>query len=101
VENSLFTVTNDDLRRLDAGGAVALISELLWAEATRLGIPISKIHISADVNTPDDGVDAKISDNTVTGDLIRAGHTVYQIKSGEKFQPQQEAVIRKELFGDN
>ena len=101
MQNSLYSVTNDDLRRLDAGEAVALISDLLWAEATRLGIPISKIHISADVNTPDDGVDATISDHTFTGDLIRAGHTAYQIKSGKSFQPQREAVIRSELFGDN
>jgi hypothetical protein len=99
VQNSLYGVTNDDLRRLDAKEAVALISELLWAEATRLGIPISKIHISAEVNTPDDGVDATSSDHTFTGDLIRAGHTAYQIKSGKSFELQQEAVIRGELFG--
>jgi len=97
VENSLYSVTNDDLRRLDASGAVALMAELLWAEATRLGIPISKIHILADPNTPDDGVDAKVSDHAVTDDLIRAGQTAYQIKSGEAFKPQQEAVIRHRL----
>ena len=99
MENSIFTVTNDDLRRLGAGEAVALISELLWAEATRLGIPISKVHISADIYTPDDGVDAKVSEHTAAGDLIRAGHTAYQIKSGETFRPQQETVIHNELFG--
>jgi hypothetical protein len=60
VDNSFFSVTNEDLRRLGPSEAVALISELLWAEATRLGIPIGKIHISANVNTPDDGVDAKV-----------------------------------------
>lgn len=100
MENSLFTVTNDDLRRLNADEAVALLSELLWAEATRLGIPISNVHVPADVNRPDAGVDAMVSDQNVAGDVIRPGQTVYQIKSGESFNPQQEAVIRSELFGD-
>ena len=63
MENSLFTITNDDLGRLDASGSVALISELLWADATRLGIPTGKVQISAEVNMPDDGVDAKIDVN--------------------------------------
>ena len=100
VENSLYTVTNDDLRRLDASEAVALLSNLLWAEATRLGIPISKVHISANVSIPDAGVDADISHQTAAGDLIRAGRTAYQVKSGDSFQPQREAAIRRELFGD-
>jgi hypothetical protein len=100
VKNSLFSVANDHLSRLDAGEAVALITKLLWAEATRLGIPITSIQISADINTPDDGVDAKVFGHNVVGDLIRAGHTAYQIKSGDSFKPQQEATIRKELFGE-
>lgn len=100
MESSFFSVSNEDLARLDASQAVMLISELLWGEATRLGIPVSKIQISADVNVPDEGVDAKISDQIINGDLIRPGHTVYQIKSGETFEPQQTAVIRNELFGD-
>ena len=94
MENSLYSVTNDDLRRLDASEAVALISELLWAEATRLGIPIGKIHISSNVNAPDGGVDAKISDHAIAGDLIRTGHTACQIKSGKEFEPHQEHVIQ-------
>lgn len=100
MESSLYSVTNDDLRRLDAGEAVALISELLWAEATRLGIPTSKIHISSNVNASDGGVDAKISDHSIAGDLIRAGHTACQIKSGKEFEPHQGQVIQKELFGE-
>jgi hypothetical protein len=99
VENSLFSVTNDDLGRLDAAGAVTLVSELLWAEATRLGISISKVQISANVTVQDDGVDAKVSVKIAAGDIIRDGHTAYQIKSGREFKPQQESVIRNELFG--
>lgn len=100
MQNSLYSATHDDLSRLDAGGAVALISDLLWAEATRLGISISKIHISSNVNAPDGGVDAKISDHAVAGDLIRVGHTAYQIKSGKEFGPHQEHAIKNELFGE-
>jgi hypothetical protein len=100
VENNIFTVTSDDLRRLDAKAAVVLVSELLWAEATSLGIPISKVQISAEVTTADDGVDAKVSGHNISSDLIRLGHAAYQIKSGETFQPQQESAIRNELFGD-
>ena len=99
MENNFFSVSNEDLARLDANQAVKMVSELLWAEATRLGIPISKIHISANVNAPDDGVDAVVSEQPIIGDLIRGGHTAYQIKSGRNFQPQQDAVIRDELFG--
>lgn len=99
MQNSLFSVTGDDLRRLDAGEAVTLVSHLLWAEAMRLGIPVSKIHISSQVDSPDGGVDAIVSDHTASGDLIRVGRMAYQIKSGESFRPNEEAVIRKELFG--
>lgn len=101
MENGLYRIAKDDLRRLDAGEAVALLSDLRWAEATQPGIPIRKVRISAELNMPDDGVDAKVSEHTAAGDFIRSGHTAYQIKSGESFPPQQEAVIRSELLGDN
>jgi hypothetical protein len=77
VEDGPFSISNDDLRRLDDGEAIKLVSELLWAEATRLGIPISKVHISAETNIPDEGVDAKIAEANISADLIRPGHTVY------------------------
>ena len=44
MENGLYRIAKDDLRRLDAGEAVALLSDLRWAEATQPEIPIRKGH---------------------------------------------------------
>ena len=52
---TIFTVKSDDLGRLDPTGAVDLFRELLWAEARRIGIEISKINVSSQINVPDGG----------------------------------------------
>ena len=99
---TIFTVNNEDLGRLDPTGAVDLFRELLWAEARRLGIEISKINVSIQTNVPDGGVDAVVVENetsTASG-LIKIGQTSYQIKSGQSFSPWQESEIQKELFGE-
>ena len=98
---NIFTVTNEDLDRLDPAEAVRFFRELLWAEARRLGIDINKINISDRIYVKDGGIDGTVVKNrtaTASG-LIKAGETGYQIKSGKAFKPWQKSVIRKELFG--
>ena len=100
-DKSIFTVTNEDLGRLDSTKAVLVFRELLWAEAQRIGIEISKINVSSRINVPDGGVDATVDDAQIeTGrGIIKPGKTSYQIKSGETFKPWQEGEIKDELFG--
>ena len=100
--DNIFTVTNEDLGRLDPAEAVLFFRELLWAEARPLGIDINKIHISDRIYVKDGGIDGTVVENctaTASG-LIKTGETGYQIKSGKAFKPWQKSVIRKELFGE-
>lgn len=99
--NTIFTVTNDDLGRLDSTEAVHFFRELLWAEARRLGIETNKVSVSIQTNVPDGGVDAVVVENetSTTSGLIKAEQTSYQIKAGGTFKPWQESEIKKELFG--
>ena len=60
--DTIFTVRNEDLTQLNQNTAVVFFQKLLWAEARRLGIEISKINVSSWVNVPDGGVDASVSD---------------------------------------
>ncbi len=100
--DTIFTVRNENLTQLKQNKAVEFFQNLLWAEARRLGVEISKINISTRVNVPDGGVDATVDDiQTETGSgIIKQGKTSYQIKAGVSFKPWQKSVIKKELFGE-
>ena len=93
---TIFTVKNEDLDRLNPDTAVEFFQKLLRAEARRLGIELSKINISLRVNVKDGGIDATVDETQVeTGaGIIKTGKTSYQIKSG-KTKPN----IEDELFG--
>ncbi len=99
--DTIFTIKNEDLNRLDQKTAVEFFQKLLWAEARRLGVEISKINVSNWINVPDGGVDANINDAQITAGqgLIKQGKSSYQIKAGATFKPWQKSVIKKELFG--
>jgi hypothetical protein len=94
--DTIFTVKNEHLNQLDQRTAVEFFQKLLWAEARKLGIELSKINISRRVNVQDGGIDATVNDTQVpTGSgLIKSGKTCYQIKSG-----QTKPNIKDELFG--
>lgn len=98
--NSIFTVDNEDLSRLDQNTSVDFFRKLLWAEARRLGIELSKINVSSMVNVPDGGVDATVDDAQINNGMgiIKQGKTCYQIKSGTEFKPWRKSAIKKELF---
>ena len=100
--DTIFTIKNEHLNRLDQNTAVEFCRKLLWAEARKNGVEISKINVSSWVNAPDGGVDATVdSDVQITrgSGIIKQGKTCYQIKSGTTFKPWQKSVIKEELFG--
>lgn len=101
--NSIFTLRNEQLGLLASQPAVVFFRSLLWAEARRIGIPLSKINISLWITVPDGGIDASVASSAAelaqgTG-LIMEGATGYQIKTGTSFHPWQDGEIKKELFG--
>ena len=72
---SIFTVTNEDLGRLNLTKALLFFRELLWAEARRIGIAISKVNVSSRTNVPDGGVDATVAAGSLVthSDIIAPG----------------------------
>lgn len=99
--DTILTVQDDDLERLDAREAVLLFRDILWAEARRIGLTFDRIVVSTRVNVPDGGIDAEVAEvpSTVLSTIIRCGITSYQVKTGSSFSPWQPAEIRRELFG--
>ena len=97
--DTIFTVRNEHLQRLNADEAVQFFADLLRAETRRLRLPVTSVNISSRINVPDGGVDAAIhSPVSQDSSLAWPGRTVFQLKSGD-FKPTQPAVIRDELFG--
>ncbi len=99
--DTIFTVKNEHLNRLDQKTSVEFFQKLLWAKARKLGVEISKINVSSWVNVRDGGIDANVDDAQIAmrQGLIKPGKTSYQIKAGETFEPWQPSAIKKELFG--
>src|SRR5271166_1626805 len=85
MQRSFFDVIPVELDQLGSEPAVAVLREMLWAEVSNLGIPISDADIPFSVTTADGGVDA-----SVKGTPKRAGNglifppmTFYQVKGGD------------------
>lgn len=96
---TIFTVTKEDLARLSSSEAVDRFRDLLWAEATALGIGKNQINVSTAITISDGGVDAVVRDVSAGGGqgIIKAGLTCYQIKTGD-YALSKKANIRKILF---
>jgi hypothetical protein len=89
------------LRGLSSTTAVEAFRDLLWARAGERGVPVTRVSISADVTTPDGGVDASILEGegvTFQDDELLSSGRRFQIKTGD-FEPWQPGTIRRELFG--
>ena len=99
---TIFTVKNEHLDLLNERTAVDFFQKLLWAEARRIGIEVSKINVSRRINVPDGGVDATVDDVQIAAGngIIKPGKTSYQIKAGKRFNPLQESAIKKELLNN-
>ena len=100
---TIFTVKNEHLNQLDPNTAVDFFRRLLWAEARKLRIELSKIHVSSWGDVADGGVDAIVDRAEIANGhgIIQQGQTCYQIKSGTTFKPWQPAEIKNELFKGN
>jgi hypothetical protein len=75
--------TPAQIKRLDADALVDLMRRLLHAEARATGLPLSGIHVPAQINVPDGGEDGRIvweggSDRT---DYLPRRHTALQAKA--------------------
>ncbi len=98
--DTIFTVTKENLEHLSPKEAVVFFRELLWAEAGRTKVALSKIRISSWIDVPDGGIDAVVENTPlIPSDLIKEEQTGYQIKAGISFKPWQDAQIKRELFG--
>lgn len=100
MKKSLVFVDPATIKSFNPSDGIRLMRDLLWSEAMRLRIPRHNVVISSDITIPDGGIDASIAapDNLVS--ILVPGHSHYQVKTGDSFKPWQEAMIRKELFGD-
>lgn len=98
-ENTIFSVESRDLAHLGADLAVDVFRELLWAEATVMGIGKHLINVPSAITVADGGVDAEIRDVPISGSqgIIKPGLTCYQIKTGE-YSLREKSNIRKILF---
>lgn len=96
---TFFTVENYDLERLTPSQAVDFFSELLWAEASLLGIGKNLINIPSAINVRDGGIDAEVKDVPIQRGqgIIKKGLTCYQIKTG-LFKISQNKKIKEILF---
>jgi len=98
---TIFTIKNEDLSRLGPEKAVDSFRELIWAEATTLGIGKNFINIPTAITVSDGGIDAEVRNVKIRGGqgIIKQGLTRYQVKSG-KFSLTRNQNIKNILFKD-
>ena len=96
---TVFDVNVHDLGGLNAEQAVDVLRELLWAEASAVGIAKNLINVPTSIDAKDGGVDADVRDAPrVSGQgIIKLGITRYQVKTG-KFSLKGEGDIRNILL---
>jgi hypothetical protein len=99
LDQNVFAITNEQLGALDAESAVDRFRELLWAEATTLGIGKNLINVPSAINFADGGIDAEVRDAVIEGGqgIIKPGTTRYQIKTGH-FRLIESSRIDEILF---
>ena len=99
--DTILTVKDHHLTQLSPVGSVEVFRELLYAEATRISVPVKNINVSSWVNVADGGIDASIHAETISDQesFVLTGLNCYQIKAGQNFSPWQPSEIEKELFG--
>ncbi len=100
--DTILTVKNQHLERLSPQEAVDFFRELLWAEATSIGIGKNLINVPSAITVADGGIDAEIEtsvelDPPIGQGIIKLGLTRYQIKTGD-FNLGQEKYVNEILF---
>lgn len=100
IVHTLFSVTAEQIKALGPRPAIDLLSKILWAEATRLGIEKTSIVIPTQIHDPDGGIDAEVKLKKVPAGgqgLLLPGRTCYQIKTGE-FNLGEKKHVRDILY---
>lgn len=83
MDDTIFSVSNEDLERVTPSTSVKFFRELLCAEAERLGVKMNLIDVPSEIDTPDGGIDAELKEGAVPADdgVIFKGGAMYQIKA--------------------
>lgn len=98
-ENTIFTVNSRDLANLGSDLAVDIFREMLWSEASVVGLGKHLVNVPTAITVADGGVDAEIRDVPMSGGqgIIKPGLTCYQIKTGD-YSLRVKSNVRKILF---
>jgi len=85
MQQGFFDVTPAELAQLGPAPAVDVLREMVWAEVSSIGIPISDTDVPFDVHSADGGIDAivKAVPTSAGNGLIFAPRTAYQVKTGD------------------
>jgi len=96
---TIFTVHNEDLERLNPQEAVDFFRKLLWAEATAGGIGKNLINVPSGIYVADGGIDADVRNMRVNAGqgIIKPGLNRYQVKTGN-FSLREDSHVKKILF---
>ncbi|CAM2005662.1 hypothetical protein [Acanthopleuribacter pedis] len=100
--DNILTITNRDLDELSSDQAVDFVRELLWAEASAVGIAKNWINVPSSITVADGGIDAEVEHAEIQSGqgVIKKGITRYQIKTGN-FNLSQKSYIQDIFFKKN
>ena len=101
MQQSFFDITPNELAQLGPELAVDVMREILWAEASNLGIPITDVEVPFAITTADGGVDAVVNGTpkSAGNGVIFPPKTSYQVKVGDfTLTPNTGAEIEKLLL---
>jgi hypothetical protein len=97
--NTIFSLDNAVLGRLDAVSATRIFRDLLWCEALRSGLSPHKAVISLRTNVSDGGINARVDGSPTVDSILVRGTTYFQVKAGDTFKPWQPSLLKTEFFG--
>ena len=83
--NNILPDNNDDLKRINPEDTFAVFSQLLWGEASTIGLAKNLINIPSAINVGDASIDAEVNDIQNPGgqSIFKPGFTPYQINTGK------------------
>ena len=98
MRSNVFEIESKLLEELNPEQSTIAFRDLLWAEAYRIGVPTTKIHITENITVADGGIDAAIESLPIkTDSILLKGNSYFQIKSG-RVSPWQRSWVKNELF---
>ena len=98
MRSNVFEIAPELLGKLDPKQSTIAFRDLLWAEAHRIRVPSTKIHITENITVADGGIDATVDGLSVNTDsILLDGNSYFQIKSGKSL-PWQKSWVKKDFF---